>query len=158
SRIAAKRALIDGEVAVVMPDGKTDFQALQNALGHGEAGKGQLVYFAFDLLHVDGAEATRMGTEDRKARLKHLLSTLEPTSIVRFADHVVGQGPMFFASARKLGLEGIISKRRSAPYRPGRTPDWLKIKAIQKQELVICGFVDREGTTDQVGSLMLGVR
>src|SRR5262249_30714657 len=77
---------------------------------------------------------------------------------VRYSDHVLGQGPEFFANARRLGLEGIVSKRRSAPYRPGRTSDWLKIKAVHRQEFVICGVILREGSQDLVGSLILGVR
>ncbi len=86
------------------------------------------------------------------------MSALAPRSLIRYSDHVLGQGPEFFANAKRLGLEGIVSKRRSAPYRPGRTTDWLKSKAVHQQEFVVCGFILREGTKDQVGSLILGLR
>jgi bifunctional non-homologous end joining protein LigD len=158
-KVKAKQALLDGEVSVLLPNGKTSFHGLQEALSGSEQGKKIYpVYFVFDLLFVDGRAAAKMGTEDRKAALKQLLSALSPESFVRYSDHVLGQGPEFFANARRLGLEGIVSKRRSAPYRPGRTTDWLKTKAVHRQEFVVCGFILREGTKDQVGSLILGLR
>jgi bifunctional non-homologous end joining protein LigD len=158
-KVKAKQALLDGEVAVLLPDGKTTFQGLQEALSGSKEGKKiQPVYFVFDLLFVDGKDMTKMSTEKRKAELKQLLSALRRDSPVRYSDHVLGQGPEFFANAKRLGLEGIVSKRRNAPYRSGRTTDWLKCKAVHRQEFVICGFILREGTKDQVGSLILGVR
>src|SRR5215469_2651121 len=157
--VKAKQALLDGEVAVLLPNGKTSFHSLQEALSGSEAGRRvQPVYFVFDLLFVDGKDTSKMGTEERKATLRRILRALPPDSLVRYSDHVLGQGPEFFANAKRLGLEGIVSKRRSAPYRPGRTTDWLKTKAVHRQEFVICGFILREGSQDLVGSLILGVR
>jgi len=109
-------------------------------------------------LFVDVQDTTKMRTEDRKAELNHLLSALAADSLVRYSHHVLGQGAEFFANAKRLGLEGIVSKRRKAPYRAGRTTNWLKCKPVHRQEFVVCGFILREGTKDQVGSLILGVR
>lgn len=157
-KVKAKHALLDGEVAVLLPNGKTTFHSLQEALSGSKEGKKiQPVYFVFDLLFVDGKDTSKMGTEDRKAELKRLLGAATD-SLVRYSDHVLGQGPEFFANAKRLGLEGIVSKRRNAPYRSGPTTDWLKCKAVQRQEFVICGFILRDGAKDQVGSLILGVR
>ena len=71
---------------------------------------------------------------------------------------MLGQGPEFFANAKRLGLEGVVSKRRNASYRSGRTTDWLKSKAVHRQEFVVCGFILREGTKDHVGWLILCMR
>jgi bifunctional non-homologous end joining protein LigD len=158
-KIKAKQALLDGEVAVVLPNGKTSFHGLQEALSGSDEGKKiHPVYFVFDVLFVDGRDTSKMRTEDRKAELKHVLSALPADSLVRYADHVLGRGAEFFANAKKLGLEGIISKRRSAAYHSGRTTDWLKVKAVHRQEFVVCGYILREGSTAQVGSLILCVR
>ena len=158
-KVKAKQALLDGEVAVLLPNGKTTFHGLQEALSGSKEGKKiQPIYFVFDLLFIDGKDTAKMSTEDRKAELKDLLSALAGDSLVRYSDHVLGHGPEFFANAKRLGLEGIVSKQRSAPYRPGRTSDWLKTKAVHRQEFVVCGFILREGTKDQVGSLILCVR
>jgi bifunctional non-homologous end joining protein LigD len=158
-KVRAKQAFLDGEVAVLLPDGKTSFHGLQEALSGSAEGKQiQPVYFVFDLLFIDGKLTSKSGTEDRKAELKQLLSSLASNNLVRYSDHVLGQGPEFFANARRVGLEGIVSKRRSAPYRSGRTTDWLKTKAVHRQEFVVSGFILREGTKDQVGALVLGLR
>ncbi|HTE52827.1 MAG TPA: non-homologous end-joining DNA ligase [Kofleriaceae bacterium] len=147
-------ALLDGEVAVLLPDGRTSFQALQNALG-GRSGA-QLVYFAFDLHELDGVDLRRRPLEERKASLRELLSG-GPKPIVRYSDHVIGQGPRFFAEARRTGLEGIIAKRRADLHRPGRTTGWLKVKCVARQEMVIGGFTEPEGSRTGLGALLLGV-
>jgi bifunctional non-homologous end joining protein LigD len=114
--VKAKQALLDGEVAVVLPNGKTSFHGLQEALSGSEEGKKiHPVYFVFDLIFVDGRDTAKMGTEERKAELNHVLSGLPRDSLVRYSDHVLGQGSEFFANAKRLGLEGVVSKRRNAP-------------------------------------------
>src|SRR5690349_8676166 len=100
-----------------MPDGRTSFQALQNALGRRDA---NVVYYAFDLLALDGEDLTALPLEQRKARLAKLVGTKQ-TGVLRYCDHVVGNGKKFFALACKQGLEGIVSKRRDRPYAPGRS-------------------------------------
>jgi bifunctional non-homologous end joining protein LigD len=155
-RLPVRSALLDGEVAVLLPDGRTSFQALQNAFGGGRA---NLVYFSFDLLHLDGEELSRLPIEERKARLERLLAQVEGEAgnVLRYAPHVVGGGEAVFREACKLGLEGIVSKRVGEPYRPGRNATWVKTKCVLRQELVIGGFTDPEGAArDAIGALLVG--
>jgi bifunctional non-homologous end joining protein LigD len=147
------QAMIDGEVAVLLPNGTTSFQALQNALGQQD--QGELVYFAFDLPHLDGYDLTRASLEDRKAALGGLLAGA--TGVVRYSAHVVGSGDEFFANACKLSLEGIVSKRRDAPYETGRGRSWLKVKCLRRQEVVIGGFTEPSGSRTGLGALLVGV-
>src|SRR4029078_9281792 len=110
-------ALIDGEVAVVLPDGRTSFQALQHT-GTGE-NRGTLVYFVFDLLRLNGKDPESLPLEARKAMLRKLVGG-RSTGRIRYSEHVDGNGDAFFAEACRAGLEGIVSKRRDHPYRAGR--------------------------------------
>ena len=154
--LPTKDALIDGEVAIVMPDGRTSFQMLQNASGSAEAtAGGTLIYFVFDLLRLDGESIARKPLVDRKARLRALVGRRK-TSRIRYADHVMGNGRAFFEQAQRLGLEGIISKRASEPYRPGRHGEWVKTKCILEQEFVVGGFTDPEGARAGIGALLIG--
>lgn len=155
AKLPCERAILDGEVAVVLPDGRTSFQALQNAFAGDTTG---LVYFAFDLLAIDDEELTSLPLEDRKARLEQLVAPRrgEPGTIIRYSDHVIGNGGRFFELACERGLEGIISKRRDKGYIPGRGKTWLKTKCLLRQELVIGGFTDPEGSRNGIGSLLLG--
>ena len=156
ARLPARRALLDGEVAMLLPDGTTSFQALQNA--GAEEPRGQLVYMVFDLLHLDGHDLTGAGLEDRKRVLRALVdaggAAADP---VRYSDHVVGSGPEFFEQACRHGLEGIISKRRDAPYRGARGTEWQKVKCLKRQEVVIGGYTDPEGSRVGIGALLAGV-
>jgi bifunctional non-homologous end joining protein LigD len=155
SRVRARTAVFDGEIAYVLEDGRTDFQKLQNALG-GRADRSRLVYFVFDLLHYDGVDLTGEPLLERKARLRTILAGEKPP--LKLGDHAVGDGQKLFAQACKLGLEGIIAKRADAPYRPTRTRDWLKVKCQQRQELVVVGFTPQKGTQSGLGALLLAVR
>ena len=152
--LGVRDALLDGEVVVLRPDGRASFQALQQALA-GTAPRTSLVYIVFDLLQLDGAPLTAVPLEERKVRLQALVQRPTPGRI-RFAEHVVGQGPAFYAEAERLGLEGIVSKRRNAPYSSGRRGGWLKIKCPRSQVFVIGGFTDRAGSADALGSLLIG--
>jgi bifunctional non-homologous end joining protein LigD len=156
ARLPAKRAMFDGEVTVFLPDGTTSFQALQNLLSG--AGRGQLVYMVFDLLHLDGWDLTGARLEARKERLQPLLESARARrSPLRYSNHVVGGGPEFFTHACRLGLEGAVSKRRDAPYRGTRGSSWLKIKCLKQQEIVIGGYTDPEGSRIGIGALLGGV-
>jgi len=154
ARLPARRAFLDGEVAVVLPDGRTSFQALQNA---GDATRaGRLVYFVFDLLHLDGEDVAALPLEERKARLAEIVNAAKQANLIRYSEHVTGGGAAFFEQACRHGLEGIISKRRALPYQPGRHAGWLKTKCVQRQELVIGGFTDPEGSRVGLGALLVG--
>jgi bifunctional non-homologous end joining protein LigD len=148
--LPARAALLDGEAAVLMPDGTTRFQAMQHA-----AATGGLRYFAFDLVHLDGVDPL----EERKAALAALLARADAGVLV-YSDHVVGRGPAFFRSACQRGLEGIISKRRDAPYASGRGEAWVKTKCVKRQELVIGGYTLARGAASSgdgaLGALLVG--
>jgi len=155
-RLGLTSAILDGEVAVVLPDGTTSFQALQNEMNGG--GRGELVYFVFDLLQLAGHDLTGATLEDRKDALARVLSGGgRAAGAVRLSDHVSGEGEAFFANACRLGLEGIISKRRDSRYESGRSKSWLKVKCLERQEFVIGGYSDPEGSRIGIGALLLGV-
>ena len=149
------RAVLDGEVAIVMPDGRTSFQALQGAFGGGGP---RPTYFVFDLLAADDADVAALPLEDRKRRLAALVAKAPraAAAVVRYSDHVIGGGPAFFRAACEIGLEGIVSKRRDAPYAPGRGTSWVKTKCVQRQELVIGGFTEPSGSRTGLGALLVG--
>ena len=150
-------ALLDGEVAMVLPDGRTSFQALQNAFSIDTvAARAALVYFVFDLLRADGERLEALPLEERKARLRALLGRRKKTSRIRYSEDVSGHGREFFDKACRLGLEGIISKRRDQPHRNGRHSDWVKTKCVERQEFVIGGFTDPEGARVGIGALLVG--
>ena len=151
--LPAERAVVDGEVAVLLPGGNTSFQALQNFMGGMDGG--QLVYYVFDLLYLDGYDLCEAPLERRKEALKRLVAGA-PGSL-RYSDHVVGQGQAVFANACRMGVEGIVSKRRDLPYAAGRTRGWLKVKCHLQQEVVVGGFTDPEGTRVGLGALLVGV-
>jgi bifunctional non-homologous end joining protein LigD len=151
-KMALDDALLDGEVASVLPDGRTSFQALQN---HGAA-RGTIVYFVFDLLRLDGERIDRLPLRERKARLRALVGGGRKGR-VRYSDHVDGSGHAFFEQACRVGLEGIISKRADLPYHPGRHGGWVKTKCVLRQEFVIGGFTDPEGARAGLGALLIGV-
>lgn len=152
AKLAVTAALLDGEVAIVGRDGRTSFGALQNA---GNGG-GTLVYFVFDLLHRDGVDLTGAALEARKQALRALVGGGR-TGTLRYSAHVVGGGAAAFRAACRAGLEGIVSKRRDAPYVGGRTRTWVKVKCAHEQELVVGGFTDPAGSRVGVGALLLGV-
>lgn len=145
-----RSALLDGEVCVVEPDGRTSFQALQNAASGGA--RHALVYFVFDLLYLDGRRLIADPLEARKGALEPLLRGPR----LRFADHLDADGPAAFREACRLGLEGIVSKRRDQPYLSGKRIGWLKTKCVQRQEFVIGGFTDPEGSRKGIGALLAG--
>jgi bifunctional non-homologous end joining protein LigD len=156
ARLPAERALLDGEVAVLLPDGTTSFQALQNQGGGKKPGQA-LVYFVFDLLHQDGRDLAPLPLETRKQALA-ALTRQGPgeRSLVRYTDHVVGAGPAFFAKACQAHLEGIVSKRKTAAYVSGRGRDWVKTKCVKRQEFVIGGFTEPNGARKGLGALLVG--
>lgn len=150
ARLPAERAVLDGEVAALLPDGRTSFQALQNR------DTANVAYFAFDLLALDGDDLTELPLEQRKARLESLVAQPGPPGVIRYSDHVLGDGAAFLAVACQRGLEGIISKRRDRPYLPGRGITWVKTKCLLRQELVIGGYTDPEGSRLGIGALLVG--
>jgi bifunctional non-homologous end joining protein LigD len=149
-------AVIDGELVVLQPDGRTNFEAMQRAAS-GRPPRAGLVYFAFDLLRLDGERIDRLPLETRKARLLKLVGDGK-TGRIRYTEHVLGRGVEFFEQARRLGLEGIISKRRDLSYQPGTRDGWRKTKCLKHERFVIGGFTDPEGSRAGFGALLVGRR
>ena len=146
--------LIDGEAVVYDAHGVTSFQRLQNAL---KGDSSQIVLVAFDLLHLDGWDLTRSPLAERKALLERLLDGAP--AAIRYGEHVTEDGAKFFTAACKLGLEGVVAKRASDPYRAGeRTRSWLKIKCLKREEFVVVGFTDPGGSRTAFGALLVATR
>jgi bifunctional non-homologous end joining protein LigD len=145
-------AMIDGELVVENSAGSSDFSALQEALSEGRTDK--FKFYAFDLLHLDGTDLTATPLIDRKAALQRLLAGQDA---IRYSDHFGEEGDVVLQHACRLSLEGIVSKLRDAPYRPGRGRDWLKSKCSSRQEFVIAGYVPSTASRNAIGSLVMGV-
>jgi DNA ligase D-like protein (predicted ligase) len=112
-----------------------------------------LVYFIFDLLYLDGKDMSALSLIERKARLAALLSNAGPP--LHYTDYHQGQGAAFHQRACALSLEGIVSKRADAPYAPGNRGLWLKVKCLNREEFVVVGWTDPEGTRPYLGALLL---
>ncbi len=151
--LSVEAALIDGELVHLEADGTSDFGRLQDAIANGRTE--ELVFYAFDLLHLDGLDLTGTALEDRKAVLAEIVPT-NSAGILRYSDHQVGHGPQFFRQACFYELEGIVSKRRDSSYRAGRNDSWLKVKCSNRDEFVVIGFTDPAGTRPGLGALLLG--
>jgi len=152
-QLPLESALIDGELVHLEPQGTTSFSSLQDAISGGKTDT--LNFFAFDLLYRDGWDLTGAALEDRKAALAGIVSP-KAQGMLRYSDHQIGHGPAFFAQACSYRLEGIVSKRRTEPYRPGRGRSWLKVKCRNRDEFVVVGFTDPEGSREGFGALLVG--
>lgn len=146
-------ALLDGEAVVFGENGRPDFGALQTALSHGRDER--IRFLAFDLLHVDGRDLRPEPLASRKKALRGLLERAG-AGPVRYAEDLAGDGAAFLAATCSLSLEGAVSKRADAPYRPGRTSEWRKTKCRERQEFVVGGFTSPRGGRHGLGSLLLG--
>ena len=155
--------VLDGEIVALDDAGLPNFSLLQRvrgdhsrALGQGHASASTLLYYVFDLLHLNGASLMPSPLYERKNWLKR---TVVPSEQIRLVEHVEVEGTAFFEGASRLGLEGMVAKRANSPYEPGlRSRNWLKVKAMQSQEFVIGGYTHGEGyRTTTFGALLLGV-
>jgi bifunctional non-homologous end joining protein LigD len=156
--LQVRQAFLDGEVVALDANGINDFQLLQNSLKQNSSSN--LVYYVFDLLHVDGFDLIPTPLLARKERLKTIIASSgssQSAGALRYSEHWIGEGEALFEKACAMGLEGIISKRKDQPYRSGRSKDWLKIKCVKSQEFVIGGFTDPAGSRAHLGALLLGV-
>lgn len=153
--LAAETAVLDGEVVVHNPRGASDFSALQHYL-KGEDASAAPVYYVFDLLHLDGRDLRPLPLAERKALLKTLLDRLPEGTGIRYSEHLESKGGTVLDRACALSLEGIISKRADAPYRSGRSGQWVKSKCARRQEMVIGGYTHPSRGSRGVGALLLG--
>lgn len=115
----------------------------------------EITYFLFDLMHHDGLDLRQVALIERRARLKQLMT--DAPDFLRFSEAFAGAPLDVVQSACKLGLEGIIGKRKDSPYTSSRSPDWIKLKCRQRQEFVVGGWTYQRGTKAGVGALLLGV-
>lgn len=146
-----QNAIIDGEVAVQDARGATSLELLQEALSANR--DEDLIFYAFDLVHLDGRDLTDAPLIARKAQLRRLVPA-DPMCRVQYSDHVETDGRALFAQACRLGLEGVVSKDGKAPYRQTRTKTWLKAKRFDVATLAIIGFTTK-ASSRHVASIIL---
>ena len=153
AQLGADTAVVDGEI-VVEKDGVSDFSSLQDALKHRKVDR--FVYYVFDLLQLNGVPLIDKPLVARKAALAKLLEGTDRNGVVRLSEHFDVSGSQMMEYARKHKLEGLISKRRDAPYQSGRNDSWAKSKCGQNQEFVIVGYKDASSIKGAIGALVLG--
>lgn len=142
--------VIDGEIVVINEKGLSDFNALQNWRSEAD---GELVYYAFDILWLEGKSLIHLPLSERKAILQSIVNENSP---VQLGYSVEAEGHAFFEAAQKMGLEGIMAKKSDSEYYPGiRTRDWLKIKINKRQEVIIAGYTLNEGSSKLFSALLL---
>ncbi len=144
--------VLDGEVVAVDENNKPRFQLLQN---YSKTGEGNIVFYIFDILWLDGYSLEEIPLIERKEILSDILPKMNN---IFYCDHILEKGKELFREVKKSGLEGIIAKKSdSAYYENSRSQSWLKIKTIMAMEAVICGYTEPEGSRKYFGALILGV-
>ncbi|MFC3727198.1 DNA ligase D [Neoaquamicrobium sediminum] len=151
--LPVEQAILDGELVVEASGGASDFSALQADLSAGRADR--FIYYAFDLLYLDGRDLRGAALVDRKAALAKLIEGAPDT--LRYSDHFEEDGEIVLRHACRLSLEGVVSKRASGKYASGRGRDWVKSKCSDRQEMVVGGFMPSTTSKQAIGSLVLGV-
>jgi bifunctional non-homologous end joining protein LigD len=159
--VKAKTAILDGEVVALDEKGRSSFSLMQQRTGFRARGKRAaanadvpVLYYAFDLIYLDGFDWRRVPLEERKNKLSTIL---RPGDSLRFSDHYAEQGKALFDVAKQQGLEGILAKKRASFYEERRSRDWLKIKIRQQIDCVVGGYTPPEGSRAHFGSLVLGL-
>jgi len=174
--VKAQRAVLDGEIVALDDEGRPSFSLMQQRTGFrpgkhrlagrdpgpparpllaGRGGDGvPVVYYAFDLIYLDGFDLRRVPLDQRKQLLE---SVIENSTVIHFSDHYPERGLALFEAAKQRGLEGIVAKKRSSTYDEKRSSEWLKIKITASQECVIGGYTDPEGSREHFGALVLGL-
>jgi len=157
--IAASQAILDGEIAALDDKGAARFELIQPRIAQSDANAVSLmarsrpvVYFAFDLLYLNGYDLRQVALVERKQLLESILT---PTGVLRYSEHFPGAGDAMLEAARETGLEGVVAKRAHSRYESRRSAEWVKLKIVDRQEFVICGFT--AGERDHFGALVLGL-
>ena len=149
--VSARQAVLDGEVVVLDEEGRPSFQLLQNR----GTDPRPMLYVVFDIVYMDGQSLVRVPLEDRKRLLRNVVRDAD---VLKYSEHVLGEGKAFYQAAKQKRLEGIVAKLRDSPYQPGvRSSSWLKIKAIAEQEVVIGGFTAPRNSRKHFGAILVGV-
>jgi bifunctional non-homologous end joining protein LigD len=159
--LKAKNAILDGEVVALDDEGKASFSLMQQRTGFRPGGKRAaanadvpVLYYAFDLLYLDGEDWRKVPLEERKRKLASIIKSGDS---LRYSDHYEEQGKALFEVAKSKGLEGIVAKRRASSYEERRSREWLKIKIRHRLECVVGGYTEPEGSREHFGSLVLGL-
>jgi bifunctional non-homologous end joining protein LigD len=158
--LKARQAIVDGEIVALDEQGRPSFSLMQQRAGLTHGGRRiaprsdvPILYYAFDLLYLDGASLLRVDLEKRK---ELLVGILAESGMVRYSDSF-DDGLALYQAARQRGLEGIVAKRRRSCYEPKRSREWLKMKITQRQECAIGGYTDPRGAREHFGSIVLGL-
>lgn len=159
--VKAKNAILDGEVVALDEQGRASFSLMQQRTGFRPGGRRAatnadvpVLYYAFDLLYLDGYDWRRVPLEERKKKLASLLVTGDA---LRYSDHYERKGKALFEVAREKGLEGVLAKKRDSVYQERRSSEWLKIKIRHRLDCVIGGYTQPEGSRAHFGSVVLGL-
>jgi bifunctional non-homologous end joining protein LigD len=161
--VKAERAILDGEIVALDDAGRPSFSLMQQRTGFrpgkrrlpGRSAQGvAIIYYAFDLLYLDGFDLRRVALEQRKQLLQ---DRIKAGDLIHYSDHYPEKGLDLFEAAKQRGLEGIVAKKRNSCYEERRSREWLKIKITQRQECVIGGYTDPEGSREYFGALVLGL-
>ena len=154
-------AVLDGEIVALDEEGRSSFSLMQQRSGFSSPGKRKarnpaipVLYYAFDLLYLDGRDLRNIPLEERK---RTLASIIQPNEILLYSDHFEGRGIALFKAAQQKGLEGIVAKRRTGAYEERRSSNWLKIKIAHRIECVIGGYTKPKGSREFFGSIVLGL-
>jgi bifunctional non-homologous end joining protein LigD len=150
-QVRAKEAILDGEICALDRQGIPRFQMLQRK---GGSQRPPIVYFVFDLLYVDGFDLTACTVVERKAKLAEIIQS---STVIKFSDHLEGEGEAFFREVEKFRLEGMMAKRADSRYVQKRSSDWLKVKTVMRQEVVVGGYTEPRGARSFFGSLVCGL-
>jgi bifunctional non-homologous end joining protein LigD len=160
-QIAAQQAVLDGEIAVLDDKGVSHFHLIQPRIANSDPNtvahlvrSTPVVYFAFDLLYLDGYDLRNVALSERRKLLEAVVTA---NSVLRISEVFPGGGEELLEAAREHGLEGIVAKRASSAYESKRSSDWLKIKVNTEQEFVVGGFTAPQGDRSYFGALVLGV-
>jgi bifunctional non-homologous end joining protein LigD len=160
--LPVKNAIVDGEVVALDEEGRPSFSLMQQRTGMTSPGtRGPrnrslpIVYYAFDLLYLNGHNLMPAPLEQRKSLLRQIIPV--ERGFVRYSDHYAEKGTALYGVARDKGLEGIVAKLRTGAYVQKRSSEWLKIKITRRQECVIAGYTDPKGSRENFGSIVLGL-
>jgi len=158
--LRARQAIVDGEIAALDAQGRPSFELLQRRINVAEpsaiarlARSHPVVFYAFDLLYLDGRDLRALPLIERKKLLKEIL---EPDDTIRYSEHFAANGTELLAAAKQQGLEGIVGKRAESRYESRRSSDWVKWKVVDSADFAICGYT--EGERHGLGALVLGTR
>jgi bifunctional non-homologous end joining protein LigD len=155
-QLPLQSGILDGEIVSVNEHGISEFQRLQNSLKRGD--DGSLIFYLFDMPHCEGFDLAATPLVERKELLRKLILADRPRNdgILRFSDHIAGQGNKILEHACRGAMEGIVSKVADGGYQQARTGDWRKVKCLKRQEFVIGGYSAPSGTRIGFGALLLG--